>query len=130
RGTDLGVAEAALAHDRAKVGAGARRKMSIFSLVVAFDFRPGLSQIASEPAADENIEMFVAPRVRMFDVAGSFDAAKMLAVAGAVAAENDHGAAVVIARAPNPVTLMIADRFRKTEPWSEEIDRAGFAEVV
>src|SRR5437667_1898194 len=112
---DLGVAEAALAHDRARVKAGARRKMSIFSLVVAFDFRPGLLQIASEAAADENIEMLVAPRVRMFDVASRFDALEMFAVAGAVAAENDHDAAVVIARAPNPVGLMIADRFRQTE---------------
>ena len=104
--------------------------MSIFSLVVAFNFRPGLAQIASESAAEKNIEMLVAARVRMLDVAGRFDAAKMFAVAGAVTPENNHRAAVVIAGPPNPVGLMIADRFRQTESRSEEIDRAGFAEVV
>ena len=106
---DLGVAEAALAHDRARVKAGARRKMSIFSLVVAFDFRPGLSQIASEPAADENIEMFVATRVRMLDVANRLDAAEMFAIPAPAAAEHDHALAVDIARPPQPVALMITN---------------------
>src|SRR5262249_30334013 len=52
------------------------------------------------------------------------------AVTASVAAENNHDCSVVIARTPNPVGLMIANRFRQTEPRPEVIDRARFAEVV
>src|SRR6266481_8679255 len=74
--------------------------------------------------------MLVAPRVRMFDPAGRFDALEMFAVAGSIAAENDDDAAIIIARPPKPVALMIANRFRQTESRSEEIDRAGLTVTV
>ena len=81
--------------------------MSIFSSVLFFHLAPGALQIASEFAAEENIEMFVATRVRMLDVANRLDAAKMFAVACAIAAEHDDAAAIVTARALQPVALMV-----------------------
>src|ERR1051325_7628552 len=74
--------------------------------------------------------MFVAPRVRMFDSTGGLHALEMFAVAGPIAAENNHDAAVVIARTPKPVALMIANRFRQTEPRPKEIDRVSLAIAV
>src|SRR5947209_4401318 len=74
--------------------------------------------------------MLVAPRVRMFDPPDRFDAPEVFAVASPVASEHDHETAVVIARAPKPVALMITDRFRQTEVGPEEIDRTRFAIVV
>src|SRR5262249_7493230 len=104
--------------------------MSIFSSVVFFHFRPCLSQIAGESATKKNVKMLVAPRVRMLNVTDGLDTLKMFAVTASVAAENNHDCSVVIARTPNPVGLMIANRFRQTEPRPEVIDRARFAEVV
>src|SRR3989442_244903 len=104
--------------------------MSIFSSVVVLDLVPSASQIASESAAEKNIEMLVAARVRMFRATNYCDAAEMFAVAGAVTPENNHDAAVIIARTPKPVALMIANRFRQTKSWSEEIDRARLTVTV
>ena len=104
--------------------------MSIFSSMVVFDASPKLPQVAGKSAAKKNIEMLVAPRVRMFRAPDRFDAAKMFAVACSVAAENDHDAAIVIARTPEPVALMIANRFRQTEPRPKEIDRARLTVAV
>src|SRR5437868_14847910 len=99
--------------------------MSIFSSVVFFHFRPCFSKIAGESATQENIEMLVAPRVRMFDAASRFHALEMFAIAAAVAAENDDNAPVVIARSPEPVALMIANRFRQSELRTEEVEPSG-----
>src|ERR1700730_14164725 len=104
--------------------------MSIFSLVVFLHFHPGRSQIAGKPAAEKNIEVLVPARVRMFGANAPFDTLKMFAVASSIAAEHNRDAAVVIARTPEPVALMIADRFRQTETRPEEIDRAGFAIII
>ena len=103
---------------------------SIFSSVVFFHFGPGLPQISGESAAEENIEMLVAPRVRMFGMTCDFDALKMFAIAGPIATENDYDASIIIPRAPQPVALMIANRFRQTKPRTEEIDRARFTVIV
>src|SRR2546430_1956454 len=74
--------------------------------------------------------MLVAPRVRMRGATDRLNAAEMFAVAGAVTAENDHDAAVVSARSPEPVALMITNRFWQTESRSEEVDRARLAVTV
>src|SRR2546430_7037962 len=58
------------------------------------------------------------------------NAGEMFAVAGAVPAKNDHDAAVVSARSPEPVALMITNRFWQTESRSEEIDRTRLAITV
>src|SRR6266446_99242 len=66
----------------------------------------------------------------MIGVPDDFHAAEMLAIAGAVAAKHDHALAGVIARAPKPVALMIANRFRQPVLRAEEIDRASLAVTV
>src|ERR1700731_2385871 len=74
--------------------------------------------------------MLVAPRVRMLGATDRLHTPEVFAVTGAVTAENDHDAAVIIARPPQPVALMITNRFRQTESRSEEIDRARLAVAV
>src|SRR2546421_10690361 len=74
--------------------------------------------------------MLVAPRVRMRGATDRLNASEMFAVAGAVTAKNDHDAAVVSARSPEPVALMITNRFWQTELRSEEVDRARLAVTV
>src|SRR5690349_15096746 len=66
----------------------------------------------------------------MFDMTDCFDAPEMLAIAASIAPQNNHDATIVIAWTPQPIALMIADRFRQSEPGTEEIDRTGFAIVV
>src|SRR4030095_5072030 len=71
--TNLGAAAAGLGRERARVRA--REKMS--SSVVFFHPGPQWMQIAGYPATKENIEMLAPPRVRMFGVAGDFNALEM-----------------------------------------------------
>src|SRR3954469_11947 len=54
----------------------------------------------------------------------------MLAVPFPVAAQDDHAFASVIARTPEPVALVIADRFRQSVLLAEEIDRTRLAVAV
>src|SRR2546423_10164016 len=104
--------------------------MSIFSSVVFLHFLPSFSQIARKAATKKNVEVLVAPRVPMFDVAHCLHALKMFAIAGTITAENYDNAAVVLSRATEPVTLMITNCFRQTESRPEEIDRSRFAIIV
>src|SRR4029077_1128900 len=101
-----------------------------FSSVVFFHSRPRGPQIAGKSATQENIEVLVAARVGMLDMTSDFDTLEMFAVTAAIAPENNHDAAVVIARAPEPVALMITDRFRQTESRPEEIDRTSLTITI
>src|ERR1700730_1271329 len=91
---------------------------------------PGFSQIASKSATEKNIEMFVAPRIRMLGAPNNFHAREMFAIASAVTAQDNDSAAVIIARPPQPVALMIANRLGQTQARSEKIDRAGLAVTI
>src|SRR4029077_1810652 len=92
--------------------------------------RPNFSQIVHQSTTKKDLKMLVAPRVRMLGQTGCFDAPEMFAIPRAVATKNNHGAAIVIARAPEPVTLMIANGLGQTETRSEEIDRPGLTITV
>src|ERR1700674_599068 len=92
--------------------------------------RPERLQRGVKVAAEKNIEMLIAPRVRVIAAARHFHAGEVLAVAAAVAAEDDDALTGVIPRPPKPITLMGADRFRKSVLLAEEIDRAGLAVTV
>jgi len=74
--------------------------------------------------------MLVASRVPMFRAPGRLHASEMLAVTSPVTPKNNHDTAVVIARPPKPVTLMVTNRFRQTESRPEEIDRAGLTVTI
>src|ERR1700736_777543 len=104
--------------------------MAILSLIELLHLAPGPAQIAHEAATQKDIEVFVTSRVRMFGPARHFHAREMFPVAGPVAAEHDHVPAIVIPRAPQPIALMIADRFRQTKARAEEIDRTSLAVTV
>src|SRR5947208_12519498 len=74
--------------------------------------------------------MLVATRVGMIGAAHCFYRREMLPVTFAVAPKNDHAFAGVIARSPEPVALVIADRFRQPVLLPEEIDRPSLAVAV
>src|SRR5438105_2994998 len=93
-------------------------------------FWPQRFQTRVEIAAKENVEVFVAPRIRMIGAADGFHAREMFAVSSPVAAENDHAFAGVIARTPKPIALMVADRFGQAVLLAKEIDRAGLAITI
>src|ERR1051326_6571058 len=103
---------------------------SMFSSVVFFHLRPGGFQIAGEAAAEENIEVLVAARVRMVNMTDRFNAAEMFTITAAGAPKNDHTLSIEISRAPQPISLVVADRLRQTEARPEEVDRAGLSVVV
>ena len=60
----------------------------------------------------------------MIGAADGFDSFEVLAVALAIAAQNDHSCAGVVARAPVPVILVIADGFGQSILCTEEIYRS------
>src|SRR5947208_14438349 len=66
----------------------------------------------------------------MSGAADCFHAREMFAVPGAVTAQNDDAFARVTAWAPEPVALMVADRFRQSVFLAEEIDRAGLTVTI
>jgi hypothetical protein len=61
----------------------------------------------------------------MLDAARIFDAFEMFAIAAAVAAQDDHCAAVVIARSPHPVLVMLPDGLQQAVARTVKIDRVG-----
>src|SRR5437588_1400984 len=66
----------------------------------------------------------------MIGAADCFHGREMFAVSSPVASENDYAFAGVIARTPEPVALMVADRFGQAVLLAKEIDRAGLAITV
>src|SRR5690349_21438151 len=92
--------------------------------------RPNRFEVQGESPAEQNWEPLIASRVRVLNLSYNFDAFEMLAISGAVAAQDDHGAAVVIARSPIPVALVIAYRFGKSIFGTEEVDGPGFTVII
>ena len=83
-----------------------------------------------QAAAEEYLEVLVTTRVGMIGATSRFDSFEVLAVAFPVAAQHDHNRAGVVARAPVPVVLVIADGFRQSILWTKEIYRARLAVAV
>ena len=66
----------------------------------------------------------------MLNLADFFHALEVLAVASAVAAQHYDDAAIVVSRSPEPVALVIANRFGKSVLGAEKVDRARLAVTV
>src|SRR4051812_32004887 len=66
----------------------------------------------------------------MIRAPGDFHAGEMFAIPFPITTENDDAFAGVIARAPQPIALVITDRFGQTIFLAEEIDRASLAVAV
>src|SRR5947209_4633405 len=81
-------------------------------LVPLFHLRPGVLQGRIQAATKENVEVLVPPGIGMIGASRGFNTCELLTLAATVATENDDALAGIIARAPKPVTLVIADRFR------------------
>src|SRR5262249_51332601 len=98
--------------------------------VVRLHLRPNLLQIEPRPTAQPDGEVLIAARVRMLQLSGRLDPLKMFAVAAAVAAQNDHRAAVVLARTPQPVVVVLADGLGQTVARSIKIHCCGLTPAV
>src|SRR5215472_18793551 len=90
--------------------------------VVALQPWPNGLQIELWSAAEPDRVVLVAPRVGMLHASGSLDRLKMFAVAPAIAVQDDHGTAIILARPPNPVAVVLADSLGQTVPGTVEID--------
>src|SRR5215472_15646738 len=66
----------------------------------------------------------------MLDCAHVFDALKMLAVAGSVTAQHDHGASGIVAWTPDPIAIVPADRGRQPVASTVEVYGRGLAPAV
>src|SRR5438874_13623102 len=90
--------------------------------IPVFHLRPRLLQIEDESTAKKNREPFVATRIRVLCPAHNLHTLEVFAIAASIAAEDNHGATVIIAWSPIPISLVIADRFGKAVLRPEEID--------
>src|SRR5258705_5607622 len=76
---------------------------------------PQLLQVRRKPAAKPDLEVLIAARIGMFHVSNGLHGAEVFAVAGAVAAQDDHHLAGIVTRSPIPVGLVITDGLGQAE---------------
>src|SRR5262245_56782852 len=108
-------------------GFDASRAMSLDVLEV----RPRALQIRAHAATQEDRAiLFVGHRVGHAEGRGDRDIGAALPVAGEFATHADDDAAVVLARSPQPVLVVAAQRARKAVVRAVEVDRTGLAVVV
>ena len=80
--------------------------------------------------AEKHLELLLLHRAGMPDVGNLLDALEPLAGAFPGVAEDDQGLAAVVARTPQPVGEVGADRFGQPVLGSVQIDSAALSEVV
>src|SRR5271167_315855 len=90
---------------------------------------PQFLQRLLEPSAIEHVEMLVRHRVWVVHVRDLLHAYKQLLEALLAIIHEDHTFTGVIARSPQEIALVTADRPRQSKFRPEEIDRAGYAKV-
>src|SRR5260370_23813815 len=97
------------------------------SSVPVLQLRPQFLQRLLEPSAIEHVEMLVRHRVWVVHARDLLHAHKQLLEALLAIIHDDHTFARVIARSPQEIALVTADRPRQSTPQPEEADRAAYA---
>src|SRR5215831_1547819 len=100
------------------------------SSVPVLQLRPQFLQRLLEPSAIEHVAMLVRHRVWVVHARDLLHAYKQLLEALLAIIHEDHTFASVIARSPEEIALVTADRPRQSIFRPEEIDRAGLAIVL
>src|SRR5215813_8864754 len=100
------------------------------SSVPVLQLRPQFLQRLLEPSAIEHVAMLVRHRVWVVHARALLHAYKQLLEALLAIIHDDNTFACVIARSPQEIVLMTADRPRQSIIRPEEIDRAGLARVL
>ena len=100
------------------------------SSVPVLHLRPQFLQRLLEPSAIEHVGMLVRHRVWVVHARDLLHARKQLLEALLAIIHDDHTFARVIARSPEEIALVTADRPRQSIFRPEEIDRAGLAIVL
>src|ERR1051326_4801316 len=92
-------------------------------LIKDLHLRPDIFQVRLKSTAKINVKVFITTSVGMFHMSNRFNALEVFAIAASVAAQDDHCAAVIVARTPDPVAVVLTDGLRQPISGTIKINR-------